>query len=55
MRDDRRDLESFARAVEALQPCLEHLVFVGGWAHFLYTSPARGETASLRAPPHLGC
>jgi hypothetical protein len=37
MRDDRRDLASFARAVEALKPYLEELVFVGGWAHFLYT------------------
>jgi hypothetical protein len=37
MSDDRRDLESFGRAVEALEPYLEDLVFVGGWAHFLYT------------------
>ena len=37
MMDDRRDLTSFARSVEALEPYLGHLVFVGGWAHFLYT------------------
>lgn len=37
MRDKLRDLASFARAVEALGPYLDKLVFVGGWAHFLYT------------------
>jgi hypothetical protein len=36
MTDDRRDLASFARAVEALAPYLEDLVFVGGWAHTLW-------------------
>ncbi len=28
----QRDLESFTRAVEALEPHLNDLVFVGGWA-----------------------
>jgi len=37
MRDSLRDFESLARAVEALEPYLDDLVFVGGWAHFLYT------------------
>jgi len=32
-----RELASFGRAVEALAPYLGELVFVGGWAHFLYT------------------
>jgi len=60
MRDDRRDLASFAHAVEALKPYLDQLVFVGGWAHFLYTlrpeasplsfEPLRTEDADVAAP-----
>lgn len=60
MMDDRRDLASFAGAVEALEPYLEHLVFVGGWAHFLYTlrpeasplpfEPLRTHDADVAAP-----
>jgi hypothetical protein len=46
---DRRELESFARTVEALGPYLDRLVFVGGWAHFLYT--LRPEAAPLRFSP----
>jgi hypothetical protein len=63
MTDDRRDLESFARAVEALEPHLGNLVFVGGWAHYLYTlrpeasplafEPLRTEDADVAAPARL--
>jgi hypothetical protein len=63
MMNDRRDLESFARAVEALEPYLEDLVFVGGWAHFLYTlrpeasplpfEPLRTQDADVAAPARL--
>lgn len=31
-----RDIDAFARLVEALRPWLHHVVFVGGWAHRLY-------------------
>jgi len=34
----RADVEAFARLVEALRPCLDDLVFIGGWAHRLYRS-----------------
>jgi hypothetical protein len=63
MTDVRRDLASFARAVEALEPYLGHLVFVGGWAHYLYTlrpeasplpfEPLRTEDADVAAPARL--
>jgi hypothetical protein len=63
MTDDRRGLESFARAVEALEPYLEDLVFVGGWAHYFYTlrpeasplpfEPLRTEDADVAAPAQL--
>lgn len=55
-----RELGSFARAVEALSPYLDELVFVGGWAHYLYTvlpeaaplgfEPLRTEDADIAAP-----
>src|SRR5205814_8763037 len=58
-----RDLESFSLAVEALEPYLKDLVFVGGWAHYLYTlrpeasplafEPLRTEDADVAAPPKL--
>jgi hypothetical protein len=63
MTDDRRDLDSFSRAVEALQPYLKDLVFVGGWAHYLYTlrpeagplsfEPLLTEDADIAAPARL--
>jgi hypothetical protein len=63
MTGDRRDLESFARAVEALEPYLKDLVFVGGWAHYLFTlrpeasplpfEPLRTEDADVAAPARL--
>jgi hypothetical protein len=63
MTDDRRDLDSFSRAVEALQPYLKDLVFVGGWAHYLYTlrpeanplsfEPLLTEDADIVAPARL--
>ena len=37
MSEATRDLEAFARAVDALEPYLSGLVFIGGWAQFLYT------------------
>ena len=63
MTDDRRDFESFARAVEALGPYLSDLVFVGGWAHYLFTlrpeagpltfEPLRTEDADVATPAKL--
>jgi hypothetical protein len=63
MTHDRRDIGSFARAVEALEPYLNDLVFVGGWAHYLYTlrpeaspltfEPLRTEDADVAAPARL--
>jgi hypothetical protein len=60
---DRRDFAAFARAVEALAPYLKDLVFVGGWAHYLYTlrpeaspvpfEPLRTEDADVAAPARL--
>lgn len=44
-----RDLAAFARMVEALEPYLADLVFVGGWAHFLYT--LRPEASPLGFAP----
>ncbi len=59
----RRDLEAFARTVEALGPYLDDLVFVGGWAHYLYTltpeaaplgfTPLTTEDADIAAPLRL--
>jgi hypothetical protein len=59
----QRDLESFTRAVEALEPHLNDLVFVGGWAHYLFTlrreasplpfEPLRTEDADVAAPTGL--
>lgn len=63
MTDARRDLEAFARAVEALGPYLDDLVFVGGWAHYLYTlmpeaaplgfTPLTTDDADIAAPLRL--
>lgn len=49
MSDATRDLAAFARMVEALEPYLADLVFVGGWAHFLYT--LRPEAAPIAFTP----
>jgi hypothetical protein len=59
-----RDLASFARAVDALRPYLDDLVFVGGWAHFLHTllpeatalpfTPLMTHDADVAAPLRLG-
>ena len=46
---DRRDLASFARSIEALEPYIKDLVFVGGWAHYLYT--LRPEASPLPFEP----
>lgn len=58
-----RELGSFVRAVKALKPYLDELVFVGGWAHYLYTvlpdaaplgfEPLRTEDADIAAPLRL--
>lgn len=37
MTDARRDVEAFVRTVEALEFYLDDLVFIGGWAHYLYS------------------
>ncbi len=49
MSDGARDLAAFARTAEALEPYLADLVFVGGWAHFLYT--LRPEASPLGFTP----
>lgn len=49
MSDATRDQAAFARTVEALEPYLADLVFVGGWAHFLYT--LRPEASPLAFTP----
>jgi hypothetical protein len=55
MTDDRRDLASFARAVEALEPYLKDLVFVGGASRCpsrstpTRTARAEGETFHAHA------
>jgi hypothetical protein len=58
-----RELGAFARAVEALKPYLDELVFAGGWANYLYTvlpeaaplgfEPLRTEDADIAAPLRL--
>lgn len=63
MTEGRRDLAAFARTVEALGPYLNDLVFVGGWAHYLYTlmpeaaplgfTPLTTEDADVAAPLRL--
>lgn len=54
MTDRRGELESFTRAVEALDPYLRDLVFIDGWAHFLYCPSARGPPTFVRASAHGG-
>ncbi len=49
MSDATRDQSAFVRTVEALEPYLSDLVFVGGWAHFLYT--LRPEASPLAFTP----
>ena len=49
MKDGRRDVDAFARTVEALGPYLSDLVFIGGWAHFLFT--LRPEATTLPFTP----
>jgi hypothetical protein len=63
MTEARRELEAFARTVEALGPYLDDLVFVGGWARYLYTlmleaaplgfTPLTTDDADVAAPPRL--
>ena len=43
------ELEPFARLVEALDPWLDQLVIIGGWAHRLYRLDPRAQT--LAYPP----
>lgn len=57
------DREAFARLVTALEPYLDALVFVGGWAHRLFTlhelanpidfNPLVTEDADIAAPLRL--
>lgn len=63
MTDARRDAKAFVRTVEALRPYLDDLVFIGGWAHYLYTlspeaaplgfTPLTTEDADIAAPLRL--
>ena len=58
-----RDFTAFARMVDALGPYLADLVFVGGWAHFLYTlrpeasplgfTPLTTQDVDVATPPRL--
>lgn len=43
------ELEPFARLVQALEPWLEQVVIIGGWAHRLYRLDARAQP--LTYPP----
>jgi hypothetical protein len=43
------DLRQFARLVDALDPWLDRVLFIGGWAHRLYRE--RPEAARLAYPP----
>lgn len=43
------DLEAFARLIEALEPWLEQVVIIGGWAHRLYRLDPRAQ--KLTYPP----
>ena len=49
MNEAQRDVDDFARTVEALGPYLADLVFIGGWAHFLFT--LRPEATPLSFTP----
>ncbi len=63
MTKGRRELAAFARTIEALAPYLDELVFVGGWAHYLFTllpeaaplgfTPLTTADADVAAPPRL--
>jgi hypothetical protein len=37
------ELEPFVRLIEALEPWLEQVVFIGGWAHRLYRLDPRAQ------------
>jgi hypothetical protein len=43
------ELEPFVRLIEALEPWLEELVLIGGWAHRLYRLAPRAQ--GLGYPP----
>jgi hypothetical protein len=43
------ELEPFARLIEALEPWLEQVVIIGGWAHRLYRLDPRAQ--KLTYPP----
>ena len=43
------DVEKFSRLVEALEPWLGQIIFVGGWAHRLHRE--RPEAASVTHEP----
>jgi len=43
------DLGQFARLVDALEPWLNRVLFIGGWAHRLFRE--RAEAARLSYPP----
>jgi hypothetical protein len=43
------ELESFVRLIDALEPWLEEVVLIGGWAHRLYRLDPRAQ--GLTHPP----
>ena len=43
------DIRRFARLVDALEPWLDRVLFIGGWAHRLFRE--RPEAARLSYPP----
>jgi len=43
------ELKPFVQLIEALEPWLEQVVLIGGWAHRLYRLDPRAQT--LRYPP----
>ena len=48
MKEDA-ELKPFVRLIEALEPWLEQVVLIGGWAHRLYRLHPRAQT--LTYPP----
>jgi hypothetical protein len=42
------ELEPFVRLIEALEPWLEELVLIGGWAHRLYRLAPRRRDWGMR-------
>ena len=52
---DGSDLGSFSRLVRALDPWLDRVVIIGGWAHRLYRLHPYAQTLDYAPPYHAGC